>query len=293
MRYFIALFLLLLSIHEVYAADDTLQAELVTNQGTFVLELYPDQAPITVANFLRYAREGFYDDTVFHRVIPDFMVQGGGYSSSYDKKDTYPPIQNEANNGLKNERGTVAMSRLSDPHSATSQFFVNINDNDFLDYKSPTATEWGYAVFARVVSGMDVVNHIQALATGSVGPFSRHAPLEPVILQHIQLNEAATSFIAPVANIDADASATAETEIVTDETDTVDATETSTENTLTAQTTTDNAGSTLSDSTTETSTEVVSKSVASSTRMVIPAGFEHAVPAPDQPTQADTVELAH
>jgi peptidyl-prolyl cis-trans isomerase B (cyclophilin B) len=198
MRYFTALFLLLLSISGVHANETVPRVELVTNQGSIVLALYSEQAPITVANFLRYAEEGFYDNTIFHRVIPDFMVQGGGYSVDFEKKPTHPPIQNEADSGLQNVRGTVAMSRTTDPHSATSQFFVNVSDNGFLDHQGKAPTEWGYAVFGQVIAGMDIVDKIQAMETGSVGPFNRYAPLELVIIEAVNLSEASADLISPI-----------------------------------------------------------------------------------------------
>ena len=126
---------------------------------------------------------GFYDGTIFHRVIPGFMAQGGGYTKDYQRKDTYPPIRNEANNGLKNSRGTIAMARTSDPNSATAQFFINLVDNDFLDFQAPTPRGWGYADFGKVVAGMEVVDAIAKQPTGAAGPFRQDVPLNTVIIE--------------------------------------------------------------------------------------------------------------
>jgi peptidyl-prolyl cis-trans isomerase B (cyclophilin B) len=154
-----------------------------TNHGSIEITLDPERAPASVANFLRYVDAGHYDGTIFHRVIPGFMVQGGGYDASYAKKPTNEPVKNEADNGLKNARGTVAMARTSDPDSATAQFFVNVADNAFLDHTSKTSAGWGYAVFGAVTSGMEVVDRIVSQKTGAQGPFSKDAPLEPVVIR--------------------------------------------------------------------------------------------------------------
>ncbi len=138
-----------------------------TNKGVLEIELYEDKAPKTVENFLRYVDEGFYQGTIFHRVIKDFMIQGGGYDTELQRKPTHDPIQNEANNGLKNDVGGVAMARTSQPHSATSQFFINVKDNKFLDFSAETPQGWGYAVFGRVVEGMDVVRVIEETTTAN------------------------------------------------------------------------------------------------------------------------------
>lgn len=151
-----------------------------TSLGSFTIELDSDKAPQSVENFLAYVDDSHYDGTIFHRVIPTFMIQGGGYDESYQKKPVNAPVQNEADNGLKNVRGSVAMARTSDPHSATAQFFVNVVDNDFLDHKSKSDREWGYAVFGKVVDGMDVVDQIKDVSTGSGGPFAKDAPQEMV-----------------------------------------------------------------------------------------------------------------
>jgi peptidyl-prolyl cis-trans isomerase B (cyclophilin B) len=155
---------------------------LETNLGTIEIALDAERAPNTVANILRYVDAGHYDGTIFHRVIPGFMAQGGGYDAAYAKKSTHDPAQNEADNGLKNLRGTVAMARTSDPHSATAQFFVNVADNAFLDHTAKTAAGWGYTVFGKVTSGMDVVERMVAVKTGSQGPFSKDAPLDPIVI---------------------------------------------------------------------------------------------------------------
>ncbi len=159
---------------------------LKTNYGTIVIELYPDKAPKTVENFLSYARDAFYDGTVFHRVIDKFVIQGGGFGPGMAQKLTRAPIENEANNGLRNTRGTVAMARASDPHSATSQFFINVADNDFLNYTAPTPAGWGYCVFGRVVDGMHVVDQIKGVVTGSkLG--HKDVPLSDVLVEKVQV----------------------------------------------------------------------------------------------------------
>lgn len=145
------------------------QVVLHSNKGDIVIELDAEKAPNTVENFLSYVDEGFFDETIFHRVIPGFMVQGGGFTADMQQKKTHAPIQNEAENGLKNLRGTLAMARTNDPHSATAQFFINLTDNDFLNFKAASGTGWGYAVFAKVVSGMEVVDEIAKVPTGNKG----------------------------------------------------------------------------------------------------------------------------
>lgn len=157
-----------------------------TTQGSFQIALDRERAPKSVENFLTYVDAGHYTDTVFHRCIPDFMVQGGGYTPSYDKKPVREPVMNEADNGRKNTRGTVAMARTNDPHSATAQFFVNVSDNAFLDHQAKDARGWGYAVFGEVTDGMDVVDAIVALPTGPAGPFSKDAPAEQVVIKAIK-----------------------------------------------------------------------------------------------------------
>ncbi|WP_394846230.1 peptidylprolyl isomerase [Pendulispora brunnea] len=153
-----------------------------TNKGSFEIALDEQRAPKSVANFLAYVDAQQYDGTIFHRVIPNFMAQGGGFDGAYSKRSTNSPVQNEADNGLKNRRGTVAMARTSDPHSATSQFFVNVADNDFLDHRSKSPEGWGYTVFGTVVSGMETIDAIVAERTGSGGPFAKDAPLQQVVI---------------------------------------------------------------------------------------------------------------
>jgi cyclophilin family peptidyl-prolyl cis-trans isomerase len=166
-------------------SSKTIKVRVTTNMGEFVLELYPDRAPITVKNFLRYVDRRFYDGTIFHRVIPGFVIQGGGYTKDLVEKPTDPPIKNEANNGLRNERGTIAMARTSIIDSATSQFFINLKDNDFLNHRDQTPSGFGYAVFGRVIQGMDVVERIAQVPTGIVGGM-RDVPLTPVIILKIR-----------------------------------------------------------------------------------------------------------
>ena len=158
------------------AADP--QVELKTNRGVVVIELYPDKAPKTVANFLQYVKDGHYDGTIFHRVIDSFMIQGGGFDKDMKQKATRAPIQNEAANGLKNDYGTIAMARTPDPHSATAQFFINVKDNTFLNYRDATPQGYGYTVFGKVIAGMDVVDKIAKVPTGS-----RDVPREPVVIE--------------------------------------------------------------------------------------------------------------
>ena len=155
---------------------------LDTSKGKIVLALYPEKAPETVKNFLNYVDQKFYDGTIFHRVIPNFMIQGGGFTADMQRKPTGAPIKNEADRGLKNERGTIAMARTGDPHSATAQFFINTADNDFLNHKSKTQQGWGYAAFGKVVEGMDTVDAISAVKTTARGPY-RDVPVEPVVIK--------------------------------------------------------------------------------------------------------------
>jgi len=183
-RLLIALGIALAAAHGSLAADP--RVELRTNRGVIVIELYPDKAPKTVANFLQYVKDGHYAGTVFHRVIPGFMIQGGGFDKDMQQKPTRSPIQNEAANGLKNDYGTVAMARTPDPHSASAQFFINVKDNAFLNFREPGPQGYGYAVFGRVVSGIDVVERIARLPTGSAGPH-RDVPREPVIIESATL----------------------------------------------------------------------------------------------------------
>lgn len=155
-----------------------------TSMGDIHLELYPDKAPKTVANFVEYANSGFYDGTIFHRVISSFMIQGGGFTPDMEKKSTREPITNEANNGLSNKRGTIAMARLPQPHSATAQFFINVQNNMNLDYQGQA--NFGYAVFGTVVEGMEVVDDIRFVKTGRKPPYS-DVPVEPVIIEQVRV----------------------------------------------------------------------------------------------------------
>lgn len=177
-------FLLLTSIN-LNTIAATVSVEMKTNFGNVVLELYPDKAPKTVENFLQYVADGFYKNTVFHRVIPNFMIQGGGFDTALNQKPTRSPITNEAANGLKNEAGTIAMARTSDPHSASAQFFINVANNGFLNYKAPNQSGYGYTVFGKVISGIDVVHKIASIPTGSGGPFSSDVPKSSVIIEDI------------------------------------------------------------------------------------------------------------
>ena len=154
---------------------------LETTSGDILVELYPDKAPETVANFLKYVDNGFYNNTIFHRVIPGFMIQGGGLTARMQQKDTEAPIKNEADNGLKNDRGTIAMARTMDPHSATAQFFINLVDNDFLNFQAPSGNGWGYCVFGKVTEGMDVVDKIAKVKTTTVGMY-QDAPSDLVVI---------------------------------------------------------------------------------------------------------------
>jgi cyclophilin family peptidyl-prolyl cis-trans isomerase len=163
-------------------AGDNPRVEMDTTKGKIILELDAGKAPKTVKNFLAYVDTGFYESTIFHRVIPNFMIQGGGFTADMRRKDARAPIDNEANNGLRNKRGTIAMARTSNPHSATAQFFINTKNNDFLNHKSKSPQGWGYAVFGRVVEGMDVVDAISGVKTGSRGPF-RDVPTDPVVIR--------------------------------------------------------------------------------------------------------------
>ncbi len=157
-----------------------------TNMGDIYVELYPDKAPKTVENFLKYVKDGFYNGLIFHRVIPGFVIQGGGYYPDMKlKKPTYPPVENESNNGLSNLRGTIAMARTMNPHSAKSQFYINLKDNTFLDY-GKTPQKWGYTVFGKVVKGMDVVDKIAQVKTHTVGYF-RDVPVKPVVIKEIKI----------------------------------------------------------------------------------------------------------
>ena len=162
------------------------QVELNTNKGRIVLELNAEKAPITVANFLEYVRDGFYDGVIFHRVIDGFMIQGGGMDENFKEKATRDSIENEADNGLSNDEGTIAMARTQAPHSASAQFFINVKNNSFLNHTAPTAQGWGYAVFGKVVEGMDVVNAIKGVRTGNRG-YHADVPLENVVIESAKI----------------------------------------------------------------------------------------------------------
>ena len=162
--------------------------KLNTNKGTIVLELDAAKAPATVENFLTYARDGFFDGTIFHRVISNFMIQGGGMKSGMVEKETRAPIKNEPDNGLSNATGTVAMARTPDPDSATAQFFINLKDNTFLDHQAPTAEGWGYCVFGKVTEGMDVVEKIKDVPTGSSG-HHQDVPTDEIIIESVEVTE--------------------------------------------------------------------------------------------------------
>lgn len=169
-----------------------------TSLGNIEVELFEDKAPLSVKNFLAYANDGFYDGTVFHRVINNFMIQGGGYGADMKKKDTRPPIKNEADNGLKNERGTLAMARTNVVDSATAQFFINVTDNTFLNHRDTSPSGYGYAVFGKVTSGMDVVDKIRAVKTGACGPeAAKDCPQTPIIIKSVKKKTAAASAKPP------------------------------------------------------------------------------------------------
>lgn len=166
--------------------SNAIMIHVITSYGTIILELYPEIAPKTVENFLTYVREHFYDGTLFHRVIDNFVIQGGGFEPSMIQKATHPPIKNEAENKKRNIRGSIAMARTSDPHSATSQFFINLADNDFLNYTASTPEGYGYCVFGRVIEGMHVVDRIKGVPTGSKLGF-KDVPLTDVVIESVQI----------------------------------------------------------------------------------------------------------
>ena len=179
----------LTTLMSVKAQDDLYPRVLIeTTAGSMTVELNPGRAPLTVKNFLEYADNGFYEGTIFHRVVASFVIQGGGYTTDFKLKPTRPNISNESGNGLRNLRGTIAMARAGDPHSADSQFFINLSNTDRLD---PMPTRWGYAVFGEIVEGMDVVDDIGYRTTGPAGPFSSNVPIVPVIIEKISLLSAA------------------------------------------------------------------------------------------------------
>ena len=187
-RTFLATLTLLASLS---AAAANPQVELKTSMGTVVIELYPDKAPLTVDNFLQYVKDHHYDGTVFHRVIPGFMIQGGGFGPDFSEKPVRKPVRNEAANGLRNEAGTIAMARTPDPHSATAQFFINVANNEFLNFRFPTQEGYGYCVFGKVVKGMDVVARIVKVQTGPGPAGHRDVPVKPVLIESVRLIETA------------------------------------------------------------------------------------------------------
>jgi len=174
-------FTIALQMQFALAANPKVKMETI--KGTIILELYPDKAPITVKNFLQYVNDGDYVNTIFHRVIKNFMIQGGGFTVDFKKKKTRDPIQNEADNGLRNLKYTIAMARTSDPHSATNQFFINTKDNAFLDHTSKTSRGWGYTVFGKVIEGKDVVAKIGKVKTRAQGPFSSDVPFTSIVIR--------------------------------------------------------------------------------------------------------------
>lgn len=190
MRHILAAVFLLSPLWAAAQESETTENPTVilhTNHGAITIELFESEAPKSVENFLQYARDGHYDGTIFHRVIDNFMIQGGGFDTEFNQKPTRDPIENEADNGLDNEKGTLAMARTGDPHSATAQFFINVSDNEFLNHRSKHSGQtWGYAVFGRVVDGMEVVDDIKSVETTSKG-MHQDVPAEPVILERVEL----------------------------------------------------------------------------------------------------------
>lgn len=178
---------LTLTFHLQLAQAANPKVKMETSKGSIIIELYADKAPLSVANFLNYVKTGAYDGTIFHRVIKDFMNQGGGFTADYEKVKIGDPITNEAYNGLKNLKYTVAMARTNEPHSATNQFFINTKDNDFLDHTQKSMRGWGYAVFGAVIEGQNVVGAISRVQTGPGGPFSSDVPRTPVIIEKVSV----------------------------------------------------------------------------------------------------------
>ena len=184
----VAVLSLLVSVG-VWAADPLV--EMKTGMGTVVIELYPDKAPLTVNNFLQYVKDRHYDGTVFHRVIPGFMIQGGGFGPDFSEKPARKPVRNEAANGLRNETGTIAMARTPNPHSATAQFFINVANNESLNFRFPTQEGYGYCVFGKVVKGMDVVSRIVKVQTGPGPESHQNVPVKPVLIGQARVVETA------------------------------------------------------------------------------------------------------
>jgi peptidyl-prolyl cis-trans isomerase A (cyclophilin A) len=195
-----ALLTLLLPAHRAHADEPATQVKVTTNMGEFVIEVRSDRAPLTAANFLRYVREGFYSNTLFHRVIANFVIQGGGHdATTLALKPAHESVFNESGNGLQNKRGTVGLARGDSPHSGNAQFYVNLVDNPDLD---PVATRWGYTVFGRIVQGMDVIDRIGETATGAKGQWKADAPLKPVIIEKMEIvSPAANASTAPVTPV--------------------------------------------------------------------------------------------
>ncbi|MDY6991687.1 MAG: peptidylprolyl isomerase [Pseudomonadota bacterium] len=179
---------------EILEHQEVPRVSIQTNLGVIEIELNPEKAPETVENFLQYAREGFYEGTIFHRVIPDFVIQAGGYTTDYNKKPIYSSVPNEAKNGLKNVRGSVAMARSADPHSASSQFFINLKDNSFLNYTASTLSGWGYAVFGKVVDGMNVVDQIAKLPTEMIDGTLKYVPQTPVVIEAVTIDNVPATY---------------------------------------------------------------------------------------------------
>lgn len=167
-------------------SDTQNKVKLTTSLGEIIIQLNTEKAPVSAENFIKYVKEGFYDGTIFHRVIPDFMAQGGGFDTDFKQKEVHEPIKNEADNGLKNTRGSIAMARTSDPHSATAQFFINYKDSSFLDYTSATNNGWGYAVFGEVIEGMDVVDAMAKQATGNHAGH-QDVPKENIVIEKAEM----------------------------------------------------------------------------------------------------------
>lgn len=184
MKKLISTFLFLMISCGIFASENTVVL-MKTSMGDIEIELFNDKAPLTVANFLSYADKGFYNGTIFHRVISNFMIQGGGFTAGMIDKKTSSPVKNEASNGLSNKRGTVAMARTAEVHSATAQFFINVVDNSFLDYKSPTTQGYGYCVFGKVIKGMDVVDRIKSVKTGNSGYF-QDVPVVNIVINSVR-----------------------------------------------------------------------------------------------------------
>ncbi len=182
-NFLLGFFTLVLAMNIQLAQAANPKVKMETTKGTVILELYPDKAPVTVKNFLQYVNDGAYDGTIFHRVIKNFMNQGGGFTPRFKKVETRAPIKNEADNGLRNLKYTIAMARTSDPHSATNQFFINTKDNAFLDHTSKTARGWGYTVFGKIIEGKEVMSKISKVKTTAQGPFASDVPMVEIVIR--------------------------------------------------------------------------------------------------------------